>query len=276
MAEVKNLTSAHVLTRVSGSLAGKIAYWLFTALVAWEMALGAYWDLFQIPYVRDVFTHLHLPFYFLIIMGIWKLPCAVVLLIPGFLRIKEWAYAGAFFTYAGAAVLHLSAGDGPGGWAAPAIYALFTVASWTLRPPSRRLAVAIGFEEQHTKPKKSKMIGYWVATSVLALAVISGGVSEWTDYTYTIKGMLSLGYPIYFTRLLGTWKIAGAIVLLAPRMPLVKEWAYFGIFLDMSGAFMTHIICHSASYHLIWTGIFSVITVVSWALRPDTRKINDK
>jgi len=80
----------------------KIAYWIFTALVAWEMALGAYWDLFRIQYVRDVFTHLHLPFYFLIIMGIWKLPCAVVLLMPRVPRLKEWAYAGLTFDLIGA------------------------------------------------------------------------------------------------------------------------------------------------------------------------------
>lgn len=271
MAEIKSLTSAQLFTRASGSLLGKIAYWVFTALVAWEMALGAYWDLFQIPYVKNVFTHLHLPFYSLIIMGIWKLPCAVVLLIPGFPRVKEWAYAGAFFTYSSAAVFHISAGDNMSGWAAPVIYALFTIASWTLRPPSRRLVAAPRGEV--AKPGRNKMIGYWVATSILAFVLISGGVGEWTDYTYTIKGMLSLGYPVYFTRLLGTWKIAGGIVLLMPRLPLVKEWAYFGIFLDMSGAFMTHIACHSAPFHLIWTGIFSVITVVSWALRPDTRRI---
>lgn len=272
MTEIKDLASPHVFTRVSGSLVGKIAYWTFTALIAWEMALGAYWDLFEIQYVRDVFTHLHLPFYFLIIMGIWKLPCAVVLLMPRVPRLKEWAYAGAFFTYSGAAVLHISVGDHAGGWAAPALYALFTVASWALRPASRRLVADP--EKKAGRSGRSKMIGYWIATAVMAFVLISGGVAELTEQTYTIKGMLSLGYPVYFTLLLGCWKITGGIVLLVPRWPLVKEWAYFGIFLDMSGAFMTHIACHSEAQHLIWTGIFSVLTVVSWALRPDSRKIS--
>lgn len=279
MAEIKNVASAYLWTRVSGSLSGKIAYWIFTVLIAWEMALGAYWDLFQIPYVRNVFAHLHLPPYFLIIIGVWKLPCAVILLVPRLPRMKEWAYAGTFFTYSGAVVLHISAGDGPGAWTGPAIYALFTIASWLLRPPSRRLRwagrpVQAGLSERRAL-SKGRLVGYWVVTILLALAVISGGVAEWTDFTKTtIKGMLLLGYPVYFTRLLGFWKIAGGTVLLAPRLRLVKEWAYIGIFLNMTGAFMTHIACHSAPFHIIWTGIFSVLTVVSWALRPDDRRLN--
>jgi hypothetical protein len=274
MAQTKSLTPSSLLTRTSKSqFIGRIAYWIFTVLVAWEMALGAYWDLFQTSYVRDVFSHLHLPSYFLIIMGIWKLPCAVILLIPRSPRVKEWAYAGAFFNYSGAVVLHISANDGLGGWAAPALYALFTVASWALRSPSRKMVVTNNPVEQSEKPKKGKLIGYWIVTSLLAFVVISGGVAEWTDFTKTtVKGMLLLGYPVYFTRLLGFWKIAGGIVLLAPRFRLVKEWAYAGIFFNMTGAFLTHIACHSAPFHLVWTGAFSVLTVVSWALRPDDRK----
>jgi hypothetical protein len=89
----------------------------------------------------------------------------------------------------------------------------------------------------------------------------------------TIEGMLSLGYPVYFTHLLGYWKIAGGIVLLMPGVPRLKEWAYIGVFLDMSGAFMTHIISHSVAYHLVVTGLCSILTILSWALRPPARKI---
>jgi len=276
MPEHQNFTASSLQIRASRPLLVRnIAYWVFTAFVAWEMALGAYWDLFQIPYVRDVFTHLHLPSYFLIIMGIWKLPCAIVLLIPGWPRVKEWAYAGAFFTYSGAVVLHISAGDGAGGWMGPALYALFTIASWVLRPPSRKMVATNGRAGWSALSKKGRLITYWVVTILLAFVVISGGVAEWTDFTKTtIKGMLLLGYPVYFVRLLGFWKIAGGIVLLAPRMRLVKEWAYIGIFLNMTGAFMTHIACHSAPFHLVWTGVFSVLTVVSWALRPGNRRLS--
>ena len=272
MSVSQGIASSPTIKRMAaGRMIRTIGYWFFTILIAWEMALGAYWDLFQISYVREVFTHLHLPSYFLIIMGIWKLPCAVILLMPRAVRMKEWAYAGAFFTYSGAAVLHLSVGDGLSGWAGPMLYALFTIASWLLRPRSRRLAATavpiVG------KPSKSRLALYWIATGLMAFVLISGGIAELSNSKTTIEGMLSLGYTVYFTHLLGFWKIAGGIVLLAPRLSLVKEWAYIGIFLDMTGAFMTHIVCHSVAYHLVFTGLFSVLTILSWALRPPTRKI---
>jgi len=274
MAVSQRVTSSPIFTGMAaGRLIRIICYWVFTVFIAWEMALGAYWDLFQTPYVRNVFTHLHLPSYFLIVMGIWKLPCAVILLTPGATRMKEWAYAGAFFTYSGAAVMHLSVGDNMGGWAAPALYALFTVASWILRPPSRRLAAMSDADNKPEKSQRGKLIVYWITTVLIAFVLISGGIVELANSKAAIDGMLSLGYPVYFTHLLGYWKIAGGIVLLAPRLSLVKEWAYIGIFLDMTGAFMTHIVCHSVAYHLVITGLFSLLTVLSWALRPATRKI---
>ncbi|HVU54470.1 MAG TPA: DoxX family protein [Puia sp.] len=261
-----------------------IGYWVFTILIACEMVIGAYWDLFQIPYVKDVFVHLHLPFYFLIIIGIWRLPCAVILLIPGLPKWKVWAYGGAFFMYSGAMVLHLSVGDGVGGWLGPLLYTLFTVASWMLRPASRRLMatagsvvqgdnLSAGHDQDLKKSPKSKLVVYWIITVLVALSMISGGIAEIAGEKTAISGMISLGYPVYFTKLLGYWKIAGGIVILAPGLLLVKEWAYLGIFLDLTGAFLTHLFCHSEAYHVISTGIFAVLTFLSWALRPSVRKI---
>src|SRR5262245_40671873 len=112
-----------------------IAYWFFTVIVAWEMVAGSMWDLLQIEYVRGVFDHLGYPHYLLFILGVWKLPCAVAWLVPGFLRLKEWAYAGAFFNYSGAAASHFLVGDGSSAWAGPLVFAVMTLASWALRPP---------------------------------------------------------------------------------------------------------------------------------------------
>jgi hypothetical protein len=114
-----------------------IAYWTFTFLVAFEMMAGGIWDLLRIEYVRVVLAHLGYPMYLLTIIGVWKIPCAIVLFLPGFLRLKEWAYAGAVFNYTGAAASHLLAGER--GWAGPAVLTAVTLASWVLRPPARRL-----------------------------------------------------------------------------------------------------------------------------------------
>lgn len=116
-----------------------IAYWVFTLFVAYEMAAGGIWDLLRIEYVRVVMAHLGYPMYLLTIIGVWKIPCAFVLLVPRFLRVKEWAYAGALFNYTGAAASHFSVGDGASKWAVPLVFACVTLASWALRPKARRL-----------------------------------------------------------------------------------------------------------------------------------------
>lgn len=116
-----------------------IGYWICTAIIVWEMVAGSMWDLLQIEFVRNVFDQLGYPHYLLFIIGAWKLPCAIALFVPRFPRLKEWAYAGAFFNYTGAAASHLFVGDGAAKWIGPAVFAGITLASWALRPPDRRL-----------------------------------------------------------------------------------------------------------------------------------------
>lgn len=121
------------------ALARSIAYWLLTIAITFELAAGALWDLLRIEYIRVVLAHLGYPLYVLIILGVWKIPGALALLVPRFPRLKEWAYAGTFFDYTGAAASHLLAGDRAGLWAGPLIFSVFTLISWALRAPSRRL-----------------------------------------------------------------------------------------------------------------------------------------
>lgn len=130
---------AEAAARIRRLTVRSIAYGVCTAIVAWEMVAGSMWDLLGIEYVRGVFDHLGYPHYLLLIIGVWKLPCAVALLIPRFPRLKEWAYAGAIFNYTGAAASHLLVGDGPNRWMVPFVFAIITLASWALRPPERRV-----------------------------------------------------------------------------------------------------------------------------------------
>jgi DoxX-like family len=141
-----------------------IAYWFFTLTVAWEMLAGSMWDLLQIEYVRSVFMHLGYPFYLLYIIGVWKLPCGVVWLLPRFPRLKEWAYAGAIFNYTGAAASHFLVGDGAKAWIWPLVFAFLTLASWALRPPERKLVPA--------GPAPPTTLVSWVVPSVLAVVLL--------------------------------------------------------------------------------------------------------
>jgi uncharacterized membrane protein YphA (DoxX/SURF4 family) len=74
------------------------------------------------------------------------------------------------------------------------------------------------------------------------------------------------------------WKIAGAIALLVPRFPRLKEWAYAGIFFNMTGAFLSHAAVGdygTYAYHLAATGSIVLLAVASWALRPRGRALGE-
>ena len=115
-----------------------VGYWLATAAVAAELALGGIWDIARLPFVADLVTGLGYPSYFLVLLGTWKVLGAFALLIPGRPLLKEWAYAGAFFTYTGAIASHLTTGYAVGEVGLLAVLTILTVLSWALRPPSRR------------------------------------------------------------------------------------------------------------------------------------------
>jgi hypothetical protein len=146
------------------SRARRVAYWLLTLFIAYEMAAGALWDLLGIEYVRVVITHLGYPLYFLTIIGAWKLPCAMALLAPGLPRLKEWAYAGAFFNYTGAFESHLLAGDRAALWTGPLVFALFTMASRVLLPPERRVP-------RHGAGRSS--LAAWGVPAAIVLALVA-------------------------------------------------------------------------------------------------------
>jgi uncharacterized membrane protein YphA (DoxX/SURF4 family) len=125
-----------------------IGYWVTTILVTFELLAGGVADLIHGPallFAGDpvvlALAQLGYPVYLLTILGVWKLLGAVALLVPWFPRLKEWAYAGTFFVYAGAAASLAARGDGMGDVIAPLALAVLTLASWALRPPSRTLGV---------------------------------------------------------------------------------------------------------------------------------------
>ena len=123
---------------------------------------------------------------------------------------------------------------------------------------------------------KTKAIGYWATTIVLVFAVLSGGVGQLGHLWGTLETVTLLGYPPYFLTILGSWKVLGAIALLAPGFPRLKEWAYAGIFFEMTGAAASHAArgdYGAHAYHLIVTFTFAGLTVASWALRPRSRTL---
>lgn len=79
-----------------------IAYWVVTALFSAFMIFSAVPDILMVPDAMKFIGHLGYPDYFIPFIGVAKLLGSIAILIPGFPRIKEWAYAGLFFDLVGA------------------------------------------------------------------------------------------------------------------------------------------------------------------------------
>ena len=123
--------------------------------------------------------------------------------------------------------------------------------------------------------KRNKII-YWIATTWLALgAVATGGVQLFKarEGQGGVDMITHLGYPVYLVTLLGIWKILGAIALLIPKFPLLKEWAYAGFFFVMSGAIFSHIASGDPLTAILPSLLLLILTVISWYFRPPNRKI---
>jgi DoxX-like family len=118
----------------------KIVYWASTGLVA-VMLLFALSYLTGSPEVVSGFAKAGYPQHLRIILGIVKPAAAIVLLLPGVALLKEWAYAGAAFTWVMAFVAHYSAGDGVQIWVMPLVLLALLSVSYVTRPASRRLVL---------------------------------------------------------------------------------------------------------------------------------------
>lgn len=120
--------------------------------------------------------------------------------------------------------------------------------------------------------KRNKII-YWIATIWLALGMLSTGIVQLLQMKEETDFIINLGYPVYFLPQLGFWKILGVVVVLIPKFPLLKEWAYAGFFFAMSGAVYSHLAASSSINDLFGPLLLLVLTVVSWYFRPSERKV---
>ena len=120
---------------------------------------------------------------------------------------------------------------------------------------------------------KLRQIAYWIATALTALAFLSGGLFQLAGVEEARAGIAALGYPPYFAAMLGVWKVLGAAVILAPRMPLVKEWAYAGIAFDLTAAAYSHVAVGDPAAKAIVPFVVLAIAAASWALRPASRML---
>jgi hypothetical protein len=115
---------------------------------------------------------------------------------------------------------------------------------------------------------------YWTATAALAAECFVGGVMGALRLQPFAGVVTHLGYPLYFMTILGVCYVSAGVVLLAPRLPLVKEWAYAGLMFIYAGATASHIWVGDNAKTLVGPLLLAGLTVASWALRPQRRRMS--
>lgn len=120
----------------------RIIYWIATLWLSLGMVSSGMVQLLRVKAEGDLFAHLGYPAYFMTILGVWKMLGVVIVLIPGFPLVKEWAYAGFFFAMSGAVFSHLAVKDPPIDFFGPVLLLLLTAVSWYFRPADRSIAFA--------------------------------------------------------------------------------------------------------------------------------------
>ncbi|MDR3697482.1 DoxX family protein [Mucilaginibacter sp.] len=116
-----------------------IWFWIITGILSFCIFTGGLFQALQLKGVVQGFKPLGYPTYFISIIGVWKVLGIIAILIPGFKLLKEWAYAGIFFTMSGAVISHIASNDVKAQILAPVLLAVFTVLSWYLRPTDRKI-----------------------------------------------------------------------------------------------------------------------------------------
>jgi hypothetical protein len=120
----------------------KIIYWVATAWLALGMLSTGIVQLIKMQAEADNFTNLGYPLYLLTLLGVWKILGVIAILLPKFLILKEWAYAGFFFAMSGAIISHIAVGDPALELFGPALLLVLTALSWYFRPAERKISVA--------------------------------------------------------------------------------------------------------------------------------------
>ena len=121
----------------------------------------------------------------------------------------------------------------------------------------------------------ARKIAYWVTTGLLAALALFAAYAYLTASPQAVEGFARVGYPQQLRVILGVAKVLGAIALVAPGFPGLKEWAYAG--------FTFAWICASFAHYLAKEGprafsplVLLVLLAISYLTRPASRRLQGR
>ena len=88
--------------------------------------------------------------------------------------------------------------------------------------------------------KKNKII-YWSLTGLVAAGFLMSSFMYLGKNPELLNGFKMMGFPEFFIPILGWAKLLGALAIVNPWFPKLKEWAYAGFTFTLIGAIWTHV-----------------------------------
>ena len=116
-------------------------------------------------------------------------------------------------------------------------------------------------------------IAYSAATGLVTIVPLLAAFSYLTTSPAAVENFRHVGYPQQLRVLLGIAKLAGAIVLLLPRLPTLKEWAYAGFTFMWIAASVAHYLAGDGPLFLLPLALIGSLAVSS-VTRPASRRIS--
>lgn len=116
-----------------------------------------------------------------------------------------------------------------------------------------------------------RKIGYWSTTGLLAAMSLFAAYSYLSGAPQAVEGFARVGYPQQLRVLLGVAKLLGAIALIVPGVPKIKEWAYAGFTFAWISAFIAHYLAHDGP-KAFTPLVLLVMLAVSYVTRPTDRQ----
>jgi hypothetical protein len=121
----------------------------------------------------------------------------------------------------------------------------------------------------------ARKIAYWVSTGLLAALSMFAGYTYLSGSPQAVQGFAHVGYPQQLRIILGVAKFLGAITLLVPGVPKLKEWAYAGFTFAWISAFIAHYLAKDGSIAFMPL-ILLLLLAISYVTRPASRQWGQK
>lgn len=116
---------------------------------------------------------------------------------------------------------------------------------------------------------------YWVCTGLVALMSLFAAYGYLSGSSQSVQGFAHVGYPQQLRIILGIAKALGAIALVVPGLPTLKEWAYAGFTFAWISANIAHHIAKDGPVQYVPL-ILLALLLVSYVTRPESRRWQPK